>query len=370
MVVARCLVYVLALVIASKWVEYRFNRNYGEYFFDYSYNGRYGHDSNTNSAIKVKSTDRGIYLPSVSSNIKILSSGLFPTAFTVSVWIMCTDTILSIFYYKDINDNIVLGRGSGEDRIRLYLDSAVYYADPWNFLARNPYLEKWYLISAEYQNSIFKTYVNDLLTITISKSFSPLSTYETGIGYLAGYNALVSYIWNIVLYNQVVDVSTLISTSGSSICLGGTGTCSSCTDAFKDPDLGTGCVSTTMDSTKISDGTTCSTAGCTRLVKLTCAQSNSICRYDETTHTCYAQEITSDLTSEGTTVVSCTCESPAVSRDSKCCNNIWALTPFYSRSQKSLIFIFSSRELGHLSRWTSQESDLSIFFKQLCSFSL
>ena len=320
--VARCLVYGLALVIASKWVEYRFNRNYGEYFFDYSYNGRYGHDSNTNSAIKVKSTDRGVYLPSTSSNIKILSSGLFPTVFTVSIWIICTDSSISIFYYKDSNDNIVLGRGAGEERIRLYLDSNVKYADPWNFYAGNSYLEKWYLISVVYQSSTFKTYVNDLLTITITKLFSPLSTYETGIGYLAGYNALVSYIWYIVVYNQVVDVSTLISTSGSSNCLGGTGTCSSCTVAFKDPYLGTGCLSTNMDSTENSYGTTCSTVGCTKLLKLNCAQANSICIYDENSHTCYAQAITSDLSSEGSTVISCTCESPAVSRDSKCCNNI------------------------------------------------
>ena len=75
MAIARCLMYSLALVFASKWFEYRFGQNYGEYFFDYSYNGRYGYDSNTNTAIKVKSTDRGVYFPSVSSRIIISCNG-------------------------------------------------------------------------------------------------------------------------------------------------------------------------------------------------------------------------------------------------------------------------------------------------------
>ena len=134
MFITRCLIYCLTFVLASKWLEYRFNRNYGEYFFDYSYHGRYAHDSNTNSAIKVKSTDRGVYIPSILSKIQVVSTDQFPNVFTFSTWLSSTDAFASIFYYKDSIDSIVIGRGSGEDRIRLYLNTVAYLGDPWTFL--------------------------------------------------------------------------------------------------------------------------------------------------------------------------------------------------------------------------------------------
>ena len=136
MFIARCSIYCLTLVLASKWLEYRFNRNYGEYFFDYSYHGRYAHDSNTNSAIKVKSTDRGVYIPSILSKIQVVSTDQFPNVFTFSTWILSTDKLASIFYYKDSTDSIVIGRGNLGDRIRIYLDSVAYLGDPSNFLPR------------------------------------------------------------------------------------------------------------------------------------------------------------------------------------------------------------------------------------------
>ena len=125
-----------------------------------------------------------------------------------------------------------------------------------------------------------------------------------------------------VLYDNVEDVSTLISATGSSACLTGTGACSSCTVTFNDPDYGIGCLSNNMDSSQNSYGTTCLTAGCTKLVELSCDYSNKFCWYDKSTHSCYTKDLSSDATSDSKIVVNCYCESPAVSRGTGCCNSM------------------------------------------------
>ena len=115
------------LALSLKWVEYRFNRDYGDFFFDYSLNGRYGVNGNTNSITKVVSCDRGVYLKNSRSFISITSTTAFPFSFTMSTWLLSKDSTVSIFYYIDANISFMIGRGDAADRLRFYMFTGITY---------------------------------------------------------------------------------------------------------------------------------------------------------------------------------------------------------------------------------------------------
>ena len=72
----KLLLVLAAVAISQKWLEYRFSRDYGNYFFDYSLNGRYGTNGDTKYNTFVISTDRGIYLNYDLISVTINSKGV------------------------------------------------------------------------------------------------------------------------------------------------------------------------------------------------------------------------------------------------------------------------------------------------------
>jgi hypothetical protein len=115
-----------SLTLAAKWVEYKFNKDYGNYFFDYSLNGRYGVNGNSNLDSKVISVDRGIFMKYGTSYITITKSGLFPSIFTVVFWVMAIDVGSSLFYFNDDSTKLEFIRGIDGMRIRMYVNDVVY----------------------------------------------------------------------------------------------------------------------------------------------------------------------------------------------------------------------------------------------------
>ena len=127
--------FLATLALTLKWVEYRFNRDYGDFFFDYSLNGRYGVNGNSSSLTKVKSCDRGVYLKNSESFISISKIGLYPAEFTMSAWILSKDALGIIFYYSDSNLSFMIGRGFSYDIIRFYIFSTVSYGTQYCFIS-------------------------------------------------------------------------------------------------------------------------------------------------------------------------------------------------------------------------------------------
>lgn len=110
----------ISLAMSLKWVEYLFNRDYGELFFDYSLNSRYGSNGGSNPETKVTSTDRGIYFKSSQSFVTINPVGSFPSTFTASSWLLSEDSATGIFHYIDSTFSFMGGRGNYSDLIRFY----------------------------------------------------------------------------------------------------------------------------------------------------------------------------------------------------------------------------------------------------------
>ena len=130
--------FLLAVIASSlKWVEYRFNRDYGDFYFDYSLNGRYGVNGNTNLLTKVVSCDRGVYLKNSQSFISITSVGAFPSPFTMSTWLLNKDSTVGIFSYIDSNLSFMIGRGNVDDLIRFYIFTSVTYGTSSCFSSSN-----------------------------------------------------------------------------------------------------------------------------------------------------------------------------------------------------------------------------------------
>ena len=122
-----------AFALFLKWVEYRFNRDYGDFYFDYSLNGRYGVNGNTDSLTKVASSDRGVYLTNSRSFISITTIDAIPSQFTMSTWILPKDFSGIIFYYSDSTNSFMIGRGDTFDRFRLYIFRNTYYGTDYCF---------------------------------------------------------------------------------------------------------------------------------------------------------------------------------------------------------------------------------------------
>ena len=109
------LILCLASIHSLTWLEYKFSRNYGDYFFDYSLSGRYGVNGGTSGSSKVKSTDRGAYF-TYSSNIMIHNSAIMPTSFTLTSRLMDKDSHFIIFYNRYNSKGLLFGRRNAYDR--------------------------------------------------------------------------------------------------------------------------------------------------------------------------------------------------------------------------------------------------------------
>lgn len=126
------LILYLVVVYCSTWLEYKFSRSYGDYFFDYSMNSRYGVNGGTAGSSKAISTDRGVYFNEL-SNIKIYNSAILPHSFTLTTWIMDIDSHFILFYNRANYNGMLFGRQTTYNRIRLEIGLADYYGNEWKF---------------------------------------------------------------------------------------------------------------------------------------------------------------------------------------------------------------------------------------------
>ena len=79
---------ILSLVNSQILLDYRFGKNYGDTFYDYTGNKNHGINGNGVSSSKVKSTDRGIFIAQGAYYISIPSTFSYPTVYAVNFWIM------------------------------------------------------------------------------------------------------------------------------------------------------------------------------------------------------------------------------------------------------------------------------------------
>lgn len=318
----RLLLVVITLVVSAKWLDYRFSRDYGSYFFDYSLNGRYANDKNPTNSFKVISTDRGVYFPDKSSSIRINPVGSFPATFTLTTWVLCKDVMVVFFYYEDTTFRILYGRGSGENRIRLYLKSNIRYGNPKEFYFSNSHSDSWIMISLVHSNGYFKCYANKLLSETAPSTFVPQGSYQIGLGFYENpQDGLVCFMWNFVIYDQDVNFLGSIVEVNTTACLLGSGSCTNCSIALNDEDLGVGCLSTNQNFTMNSYNSVCLKIGCTKTINLQCGKPNSICSYNFKTNTCLVDDVINTI-AQPSTITNCDCISGNLNSKGNCCGPI------------------------------------------------
>ena len=273
------------LAQSSKIVEYRFYKNYGQVFFDYSGNFNHavnGQDINTTN-LDVMSCDRGIFFNDNTQKITLppnnasLDSITFSQTFTILFWVMptihCADLPTSIYFFR----KIVSG---GSKRLNFFFNKATCrvsvasFSYPTTFTTSSQgstSLTKslWDLVWLQVQGATAAVGVSakSKSIITLSKDYDEEEgIYNMELGALYPSLTVVSsvkyFFWNFIIFDSYENIDTLLSTDSincfSQIC-----------DSGCEPgiliDNNDYCLPITPDIDKSADGNMCSctTFGCT-----------------------------------------------------------------------------------------------------------
>ena len=125
--------FLIQLSISNKIIEYKFYKNFGQIFYDYSNNNRHAVNGVSLSAESndLKSTDRGVYSDGTSCKITLPPNNIsqesfdLPNPFTILFWRKwISDTTLkasSIFSREFGSNRISLERIAKQDNLNLNL---------------------------------------------------------------------------------------------------------------------------------------------------------------------------------------------------------------------------------------------------------
>ena len=259
------IIFQLCTLGLASLVEYRFGRNFGSKFYDYSGNGNHGLNGDGSSPSMVMSTDRGIYLNGGTSHVMVEKQFNIPSIFSVIIWLITLDVDGKIFFRGGPNYYEILREKSGEKSVLNAKLNSDYFSDHGggkSFDASKFYLDIWQLITLNYDGTNFKMLINAVEKIDKKlASYADSSTYITTIGSKSG--SIQGFIWwFIVLGAQSTPSSYIdIKTSLNSTCMIPNISCDSCKVMFKDFEYGTGCLSLNTNQSQNSKESNCPKTG-------------------------------------------------------------------------------------------------------------
>ena len=220
---------------SSKIVEYKFYKNYGQVFYDYSGNFNHavnGQDINTTS-LDVTSCDRGIFFNDNTQKITLppnnvsLSSIKFSKTFTILFWVLttidCSSLSSSIYFFR----KIVSG---GSSRLNFFLNRNPCQIKVFSFnypttfttssqgttsLTKN----NWDLVWLQVQGATAAAGVSakSKSIITLSQDYDEgESTFDMELGalypLLSTKNDVKYFFWNFIIFDSYENVDSLLST--------------------------------------------------------------------------------------------------------------------------------------------------------------
>ena len=295
----------LTLALGAKILEYKFGRDYGDKFYDYSGQGRHGTSGDGLKQYKVKSTDRGVYIQNTVNYVSIPNFS-FPPIYSIYLWLSPKSAGGDIFYIKfGSTQYTLLYKKLGTNRIKIQAytingnrdnGGANIIYDSWNFIG--------FIYNS---NQAFVCYLNGKNTFSLSASYSSSTSTSIILGSIDPTSfALESFVWYLSIEDTSYNDISYLKLGLSTICIIPASGCS-CTELIIDLDLGTGCLPSVFDPLLDSLGATCGSSnyGCISGTKLYCT-STFICVYDASSRLCKLRDTSTTPVTNST--VPCTCE--------------------------------------------------------------
>lgn len=301
---------ILSMAYSQILLDYRFGKNYGETFYDFSGNKNHGINGNGIASYKVKSTDRGIFLTQGINFITIPSNFSYPSIYAVNFWIMSNSTNGLIFVKNSKNYYYNLGKLDQVNSIASTENSTNSntlrtYKDANSFFPCNIYLDQWALIRLKYDSSRVTCFVNlnqkyifDLKDIEFSPHTSIIGSDSQSSP------ALSSFIWRFIIDNSTTS-SSYISLTTTIKCLipatpcpqTQTQTQTQSSAQIDDPDYGIGILSSSTSASSNVFGQSCmvNSQGCFNKTLLSCTSTSKSCIYNAALRTCASKDLSTGV---------------------------------------------------------------------------
>ena len=293
------------LISYSAYLDYRFGRDYGDVFYDYS--GRSNHGINGNNVdSKVTKTDRGIYLTyNIGNYIQSKNSFILPEKSYFYSWTMITKGH-STFFTK-FNENFVTFSLYYTDKIVLWFSGSDF--TPFGNLFEE---NVWFLFILKYSSLDFILNINNDNNFYILSRSSQNSNGILMIGSTS--NSMGAFIWNFVI-EEIDSGSSYIGTN-SSVSLIAIDIIDPCDFSTKDQDNGQGCLPLQSNPLLNSFNNYCAIEGypCSLKVVFNCDCTNCVCSYIPSTNTCKIF----DFNENKWNIASCKCTKDYVSDNLMC----------------------------------------------------
>ncbi|OMJ66910.1 hypothetical protein SteCoe_36084 [Stentor coeruleus] len=299
--------------LCKKILEYKFNNNFGQIFYDYSENNL--HAVNGESSLvdiyDTKPTDRGAFFAKDQENrIKLPPNNFTTTNFYISptfsiiLWVMVGNSYdYVIFYrYNESKDyKIKIKRGMLNNCIWTRFKYKSFDTDPLlgpddSFLSG-----KWELLILTFENGIGSMYVNGILKISYKCPLDFIEEetfYYTYLGSFDGTKSVEGFIWYLAIFDNVVILKNYYGNEYSpGNCL--TSKCPNSCDPSIVEDGQMNCISENFDSFENAEFEYCPNDceyGCSKNNCLNCDLSLKSCEIasDQNICLCLLNEILSD----------------------------------------------------------------------------
>ena len=287
-------------------LDYRFNQNFGQVFYDYSGLGNHGQngESHLNTLGDTLPTDRGAYFSSSFSdyimappNSFVSSSFNLGSTFSILFWCMSFDSANYMLTYRssDIGFLLNVERKKANNQLHIKLNQPGFSTQ--NAVGNKKvdngkcYIGKWIFLSFINKGAIIDFYVNGKISLSIDQlvDYSEIGNYNHYIGYFTG--SFEGFMWYYKIFNESIINSDfyLDSYSGGNCILA---LChNSCSPALNQDGVSY-CLpystSHTTDSEKNSCPSTCSSIyGCSSVFCLDCSNCASYsCEFSSSSLTC------------------------------------------------------------------------------------
>ena len=284
----------LIQVHSSTLINYKFGKNFGQVFFDYSESDNHGQNGETigSDIYDTIATDRGAYFLSTSNtyiklppNEKNSNAIKLGNLFSMIIWVKPLDKTDYYLSHRSFNNSElfwVMRFDSGnyiKTQIkRANYDSGQISGDTSVIISEcNLNIGSWSLISIINENKSTSFYINSILSLTLTQTSVYQESYsqEHYLGYKT--SSFQGFIWSFLLSDDIQSISNFYSINHTvNYCL--VPTCpSSCSPSVKEDDLQF-CLSLSNNSNTDGQGNICSSCknGCFGSICLDCYESSCI----------------------------------------------------------------------------------------------
>lgn len=301
--------FIFALIGAlSSLLEYKFGRDFGEKFYDYSGNLNHGLVG-ADVPSKPYKTDRGVYFYGGSYNyIKATNQFTLPSSFYIVSWVM-PSSLDNLFFSKITDDTCTF--------INVFLHKKVIFPQEYPLVITDAAASvyAWFLFSLVKSGNEFNMYFNSNQAMIVFSAWNDIqSSLYIGSNKVTDLS-FGGFIWSYIINGDSFDLNHFIGSSSTS-CLLGSATCTGCSVSVKDEDFGTGCISDESNYTLNTLEESCEFPdyGCSRSIDFNCTIAVNVCAYDPITNTC----IEIDLSDGSESLFECQCRTRYVILYSKC----------------------------------------------------